>query len=37
MWPNLRGIARAESFFAGLKKNRVRADGGRTLVAYSSR
>ena len=30
-----KGIARAEIFFAGLKKNRVRTDGGRTLVAYS--
>ena len=25
-----------EIFFAGLKKNRVRTDGGRTLVAYST-
>ena len=31
-----KGIARAEIFFAGLKKNRVRTDGGRTLVAYSN-
>ena len=30
-----KGIARAEIFFADLKKNRVRTDGGRTLVAYS--
>ena len=32
-----KGIARAENFFAGLKKNRVRTDGGRTLVAYSTK
>ena len=31
-----KGIARAEIFFAGLKKNRVRTDSGRTLVAYST-
>ena len=30
-----KGIAIAEIFFMGLKKNRVRTDGGRTLVAYS--
>ena len=30
-----KGIARAENFFPGLKKNRVRTDSGRTLVAYS--
>ena len=30
-----KGIARTEIFFAGLKKNRVRTDGGRILVAYS--
>ena len=30
-----KGIARAEIFFAGLKKNLVRTDGSRTLVAYS--
>ena len=30
-----KGIARAEIFFAGLKKNRIRTDGGRTVVAYS--
>ena len=29
-------MARAEIFFAGLKKNRVRTDGGRTFVAYSN-
>ena len=28
-------IARAEIFLAGIKKNRVQTDGGRTLVAYS--
>ena len=31
-----KGVAKAEIFFAGLKKNRVRTDGGRTLVAYSN-
>ena len=31
-----KGIERAEIFFVGLKKNRVRTDGGRALVAYSS-
>ena len=31
-----KGIARPENFFVGLKKNRVRTNGGRTLVAYSS-
>ena len=31
-----KGIAIAEIFFVGLKKNRVRTYGGRTLVAYST-
>ena len=30
-----KGIARAENFFVGLKKNRIQTDGGRTLVVYS--
>ena len=31
-----KGILRVENFLASLKKNRVRTNGGRTLVVYST-